>query len=155
SLTLGAGPLSAALGSTTGLSLSGLLSANTSSGTVDSAAVLVPIQGNAYSAVAVLDFGSGTEDEAAGGGGRMPWLSTSYPLGDTSPLTRFVTGHEEALRDYCDSEGARLPEDGEAPPNDPWEEDLFHPRQPSQRPAADSGEDEPLDEDWPEALLPG
>jgi hypothetical protein len=152
--TLSTGLLSAALGSTTGLSLSGLLSPNTSSGTADSAAVLVPIQGNAYSAVAVLDFGSGNEDEAAGGGGRMPWLSTSYPLGDTSPLTRFVTGHEEALRDYRDSEGTRLPEDSETPPNDPWEEDLFHPRQPSQRPATDSGEDEPLDEAWPESLLP-
>jgi hypothetical protein len=152
--TLSLGLLSASLGSTTGLSLTGVLAPNTNSGTADSAAVLVPIQGSAYSAVAILDFGGGNDDEPTGGG-RMPALATSYPLGDTSPLTRFVTGHEEALRDYRDSEGTRLPENGEPAGSDPWEEDLFHPRQPSRPTAPDGEEDEPLDEFCPEALLPG
>ncbi len=34
----------------------------------------------------------------------MPWLSALHPFGDTSPLTRFVIGLDEALRDYRGSE---------------------------------------------------
>ena len=36
----------------------------------------------------------------------MPWLSTLHPFGDTSPLTRFVIGLDEALRDYRGSDEA-------------------------------------------------
>jgi hypothetical protein len=70
-------------------------------------------------------------------------------------LTRFVTGHEEALQQYRDSGGERLPEGGEAPPNDPWEEDPFHRPQPSQPPAGGGDEDEPMEDGPPEAVLPG
>ena len=41
----------------------------------------------------------------------MPWLSAEHPVGDTSPLTRFVIGLDEALRDYRGSEEASLPRD--------------------------------------------
>jgi hypothetical protein len=155
SSTLASGPLSATLGSNAGLALGGLLSSNTSSGTDDSAAVLVPVQGNAYSTVAVLDFGSGTDDEPANGGGRRPEFSASYPLGDTSPSTRFVTGQEEALQQYRDSEAGRLTEGSEAPPNDPWEEDLLDQLQPSRPPVPDGQKDRPPESAPPETRRPG
>lgn len=47
--------------------------------------------------VAVLDFGSQQDDESGDGRGRMPWLSIRYPIGDTSPLARFVIGLDEEL----------------------------------------------------------
>jgi hypothetical protein len=113
----------------------------TSSEGAGNAAVLVPIQGNTYAAVAVLD--SGAQNEEEGGARRQPWLASRHPLGDTSPLMRFVTGHEEALKDYRDSAGARLPLQGEGPAQDRWFEDLFH-RQPiPPPPVPDRKEDQP------------
>ena len=51
----------------------------------------------------ILDFGA-ENDEVGSGEERMPWLSALHPFGDTSPLTRFVIGLDEALRDYRGSE---------------------------------------------------
>jgi hypothetical protein len=86
-------------------------------------------------------------------GQRMPWLSLSLPLGDTSSLTRFITGHEEALQQYLGPKGMDLPERSETLANDPWNEDLFHLPQPSRRPAGDGEQGKPM-EGGPEALLP-
>ena len=61
----------------------------------------------------------------------MPWLSALHPFGDTSPLTRFVIGLDEALRDYRGSEDATSPSGTRAHSNDPWNEDLFHRHLPS------------------------
>ena len=63
-------------------------------------AVLVSVEGNTYLSVPILGFGSENGEEADRGEGRMPWLSTRHPIGDSSPLTRFVIGLDEALRDY-------------------------------------------------------
>ena len=61
----------------------------------------------------------------------MPWLSAVHPFGDTSPLTRFVIGLDEALRDYRGSEESALPRDL-GPSDDPWNEDLFYRHLPAQ-----------------------
>jgi hypothetical protein len=134
----------------TGLSSSG--SAATSSGTAtgNSTAVLVAVQGNNYATVALLDFGSIQDDEPVGR--RMPWLSVRLPLGDNSPLTRFIIGHEEALQQYLGPKKMDLLGDGEIPTGDPWNEDLFHLPQPS-RPAA-GDEARPVEGGEPEARLP-
>jgi hypothetical protein len=47
---------------------------------------------------------------------------------------RFVTGHEEALQHYREAEQARLPEWMGVPEDAVWNEDLFHPRQPTRQP---------------------
>jgi hypothetical protein len=151
----GASPLSAPLGSTTGLSLGAALGHENSPGTTDTTAVLVPIQGNPYSTVAVLDFGSENDDEPGQGSGRMPWLSTSHALGDASPLTRFVTGQEEALREYRGPEQGLLRQGGEAPRHDPWQEDLFHGLQPSRPPLADGNKYKPMEGVPPGAMPSG
>jgi hypothetical protein len=147
-----ASSLSGSLAATTGLSLGVVLGPGTSSGTAESAAVLVAVQGNNYSTVALLDFGSSTDDEAGQGGGRMPWLSTSHALGDTSPLTRFVIGHEEALQQYRDGEEARRVEDSAAPTDDPWNADLFQGMQPFQPPLPAWDENEPMGRTAPESF---
>ena len=63
--------------------------------------------------------------------GRMPWLSAEHPFGDTSPLTRFVIGLDEALRDYRGSEDV-APAASLGPSRDPWNEDLFYRHLPAQ-----------------------
>ncbi len=141
--TVGSAAVTAAVGSTTGLSLSDFSSADAGSRAAGSAAILVPIQGNSYSTVAVLDFGSQRDDDL-GNRAPMPWLSTSYPIGNTSPLTRLVIGQEEALRQYRGSEGA------ETSLADPWREDLFHLR-PRSRPPIGAPQE---DDGSPEARLP-
>jgi hypothetical protein len=134
----------------TGLSSSSAASSSTAAA-VNNAAVLVPVQGNNYATVALLEFGSVHDDEPVGQ--RMPWLSTRLPLGDTSPLTRFIIGHEEALQQYRGTNGIGLPEGGAIPANDPWNEDLFHLRQPS-RPPVGREPGQPMEGDGPEAMLP-
>jgi hypothetical protein len=59
------------------------------------------------------------------GEGRMPWVSAAHPFGDTSALTRFVIGLDEALRDYHGSDESPLPRNA-GRPRDPWDEDLFY-----------------------------
>jgi hypothetical protein len=125
--------LTDSLGATTGLSLAGFLSTNSLVFTTASAAALVSVEGNSYSTVAVLDFGSQQDDDSGDGRGRKPELSTRFPFGSTSPLTRFVIGIEEAILEFA--EDVLFPEDGEAPLNDPWNADLFH-RRPTVRPPA-------------------
>jgi hypothetical protein len=148
SVSVSVGPVTG-LGSSPGLSLGGLLAPGTGSGTAEGA-VLVAVQGNTYTTVAVLDFGSGGDDE--GSGGRLPGLSSRYAIGDTSPLTRFVTGQEEALREYRGSEAAR-PEESDAA-TDPWAQDLFQRLQPPPSPARAGDADQPRESGLPEALLP-
>ena len=57
---------------------------------------------------------------------RMPSLSGMYPFGDTSPLTRFVIGLDEALRGYRGDAETPLSR-GAGRSSDPWNEDLFFP----------------------------
>jgi hypothetical protein len=54
----------------------------------------------------------------------MPWLSGKYNFGDTSALTRFVTGLDEAVEDYRGPDDAP-PSQGTDAVRDPWSEDLF------------------------------
>jgi hypothetical protein len=132
-------------GVTAGLGLGGIGQTGPGSG---GGAVLVPVQGNAYATVALLDFGSGDDDDQPDDGSRrMPWLSARYPLGDTSPLTRFVIGLEEAIREYRGAGPAPLKDGDLVPGNDPWREDLFF-RRPPLRPPVEQDEE-------PEARLPG
>ena len=129
-VTSGSSFLSAA----NGLSLTAYASSDNGNGAWSTAS-LVAIQGSSYSAVALLDFGSQNDDDPGQGGERKPWLSMSHAFGDTSPLTRFVIGQEEALRQYRAEGGTLLPEDGsDAAGNDPWSEDLFQRSPPSPPP---------------------
>jgi hypothetical protein len=148
--TLGSTPTSATSSSTNGSSTGSATS--TTLATADNDSILVAIQGNKYATVALLDFGSGQDDEPAPK--RMPSLSTKLPIGDTNPLTRLVTGQDEALEQYRGSQEKRLREDGETPQNDAWREDLFHRVRPT-RPVVPGGDaDKPMGESDPEALLP-
>ena len=103
--------------------------------------------------VPILGFGSENGEEVDNGEGRMPWLSTLHPFGDTSPLTRFVIGLDEALRDYRGSEEAPLLRNP-GPSNDPWSEDLFYRHLPVQPPVLGQEKDDPTEGGSPEAMLP-
>jgi hypothetical protein len=84
----------------------------------------------------------------------MPWLSAEYSFGDTSPLTRFVMGLDEALRDYRGSEESPLPRDlGSS--RDPWNEDLFYRRLPVQSRGSGPENDNPRKAGHPNAMQPG
>jgi hypothetical protein len=138
---------------TVGLSLGGFTSLGntTSRGTGD--ALLVSVEGNTYLSVPILDFGSESEKESDDPQGRMPWLSTHHPFGDTSPLTRFVIGLDEALRDYPGSEEEPLLRNfGRS--HDPWNEDLFYHRLPVQPRALDQQKNEPKEGGNSKAMLP-
>jgi hypothetical protein len=139
----------AALGTTTGTSLGGVLgyAGNETAGS----AVLVGIQGNTYATVAILDFGSHHEEELSGT--RQPGMGSRYPLGEVSPLMRFVTGQEEAMQQYRDAQGTRLPQPGDGPGHDPWNEDLFHWREPVRPPVHNRQEGKPMEEGRSEARL--
>jgi hypothetical protein len=141
------------LGGTIGLSLASFLSTNSLVFSTASAAALVSVEGNSYSTVAVLDFGSQQDDESGDGRGRRPELSTRFPFGSTSPLTRFVIGIEEAILEFA--EDVLLPEDGEAPLNDPWNADLFHPRKPKRPPTRDTKQEPPTEAPKTEAPSEG
>ena len=95
SASANSGAVSVSTGTTAGLSLGNLSSLGNSLGKGTTDAVLVSIEGNTYLSVPVLGIGSENAEEAGAGEGRMPWLSTMLPFGDTSPLTRFVIGIDE------------------------------------------------------------
>ncbi len=81
----------------------------------------------------------------------MPWLSTLHPIGDTSPLTRFVIGLDEALKAYPGTaEDPLLKSSGPFP--DPWSEDLFYPHLPVQPPVLGPGTDSPREAGSPQAV---
>ena len=129
SATTGTGTLSGNVSFTTvGLSLGSFSSGADGSSKGTTGAVLSAVEGNTYFSVPVLDFGA-EGDDAGAGEGRMPWLATMHAIGDTSPLTRFVIGLDEAVRDYT---GSRTEPglEGEVSSNDPWSEDLFHKHNP-------------------------
>ena len=109
---------------TVGLSLGTFSSLGNRLGPGDAATVLVPVEGNTYQSVPILEFGSGGDAEEGGAEARRPWLSGKYNFGDTSALTRFVTGLDEALEDYRGRDDAS-PSRGTDAVRDPWSEDLF------------------------------
>ena len=117
-----------------GLSATGLLLRDNNLGQREGAALLVPINGNKYSAVPLLDFGAQADSGPISGVRRKPWLSTTDAIVKPSPLSRFVSGQEDAWRQYRESAKAALPADGEASQLDPWYVDLFHRHQASRPP---------------------
>jgi hypothetical protein len=134
----------------------GTFSSDTSAGAAATVA-LVGIQGSTYSTVAVLDFGSQVDDPTGTGSARNPAVATSRSFGDTSPLMQFVTGQDEALRQYRTTVQTSIPENTQL--HDPWQEDLFH-RQSGIRPLPrieaknqEEGEDAPYDTDTNEIGL--
>jgi hypothetical protein len=120
---------SVAATTTVGLSLGTFSSQGNSLVQRDAAAVLVPVEGNTYLSVPILEFGAAADEEEGGGKARMPWLSSEYSFGDTSQLTRFVIGLDEALKDYRGLDDAP-PSRGADGVRDPWSEDLFFPHLP-------------------------
>ena len=124
SASTSSGAVAAVATSSMGLSLGNFSSLGNGSARSDASAVLVPVQGNTYLSVPILDFGSGGDEEQGDGALRMPRLSGMYTFGDTSPLTRFVIGLDEALANIAVGMKRRR---GELRPfNDLWSEDLFH-----------------------------
>jgi hypothetical protein len=121
---------SSSVSTSVGLSLGMFSSVGLAAARGSTGALLVAVEGNTYFSVPLLDFGQDASDEGAGETGRMPWLSTLFPVGDTSPLTRFVIGLDEALKDYRGVDDALRP-GGSAPARDPWREDLFHHHNPA------------------------
>jgi hypothetical protein len=127
SASTSSGAVSAIATSSMGLSLGSFSSLGNGSTNDDAAALLVSVQGNSYLSVPILDFGSGNENEADDAAQRMPRLSGMHSFGDTSSLTRFVIGLDEALREYGSNDEATRSEDFERF-DDLWNEDLFRPR---------------------------
>jgi hypothetical protein len=122
---------SVAAATTVGLSLGTFSSLGKSSELGNAAAVLVAVEGNTYLNVPILEFGSVGDGEEGAGESRMPELSRKYNFGDTSPLTRFVIGLDEALEDYRGLDGS-FGSRGTGAVHDPWGEDLFIPHLPVQ-----------------------
>jgi hypothetical protein len=120
---------SAATTTTVGLSLGTFSSLARRSTNGGGGAILVPVEGNTYLSVPILDTGTQSDAEETGAGGRMPWLSGRYKVGDASELTRFVIGLDAALEAYRGSEEEPvIPGSGRL--RDPWREDLFQPHPP-------------------------
>jgi len=113
--------------------------------------LLVSVEGNTYLSVPVLGFGAAS-DEAGNSEERMPWLSAEHPIGDNSPLTRFLMGLDEALRDYRGWEES-LPSRSLGPSRDPWNEDLFYRHLPAQPRVLAPEKDGPKELREPAALL--
>jgi hypothetical protein len=147
------GSLSATATSAVGLSLGNFSALGNGSATGPGEALLVSVEGNTYLSVPILGFGSEMEEDAGSGEGGMPWLSALHPIGDTSPLTRFVMGLDEALRDYRGSEEAP-PLRNPGPSHDPWNEDLFFRHLPVQPPVLGQEQDDLTEGGGPEAMLP-
>ena len=78
---------------------------------------------------------------------------TLHPFGDTSPLTRFVIGLDEALRDYRGAEEAPLLRNPRLS-HDPWNEDLFYRHLPVQPPVLGQEKDDPIEVGSPEVMPP-
>jgi hypothetical protein len=123
------GAVSVSATSAVGLSLGTFSSLGSGSAKGASDAVLVSVEGNTYVSVPILDFGAEHGADAGSEEGRMPWLSSLHPVGDASPLNRYVIGLDEALRDYRGWDELPVPGSTEAL-HDPWNEDLFRPRLP-------------------------
>ena len=138
---------------TVGLSLGTFSSLSSGSSRGNGGAVLVPVEGNTYMNVPILEFGSENEAGAGSDEERMPWLSTRHPIGDTSPLMRFVIGLDAALKDYPGTNGDPLLLRSGAFP-DPWSEDLFFPHLPVQPPVLVPNRDAPKGIDNPPAVRP-
>ena len=153
SASTSSGSVSATAISTVGISLGTFSSLGNgpTKGTGD--AVLVSVEGNTYMSVPILGFGSENEEEADHGEGRMPWLSTLHPFGDTSPLTRFIIGLDEALRDYRGLEEAPLLR-SPGLSKDPWNEDLFYRHLPVQPQVPGQEKDDLREGGSPEAMRP-
>jgi hypothetical protein len=123
---------SVAATATIGLSLGTFSSLGNGLDRRNASAVLVPVEGNTYLSVPILEFGSAGDEEEGAGEARMPWLSSKHSFGDRSPLTRFVTGLDEALEGYHGSDDASGPRERNAV-HDPWREHLFFPQLPVRR----------------------
>jgi hypothetical protein len=83
----------------------------------------------------------------------MPWLSALNSFGDTSALTRFVIGLDEALRDYRGSDEAPLLRNPGLS-KDPWNEDLFYRHLPVLPPVLGQEKDDSTEGGSPGAMLP-
>ena len=123
STSTSSGALSVTATSSVGLSLGGFSSLKSSSSSGNEEALLVSVEGNTYLSVPVLGFGA-ENDEVGNGDRRMPWLAAEHPVGDTSPLSRFLIGLDEALRNYRGTDDATLPR-STGRSDDIWNEDLF------------------------------
>jgi hypothetical protein len=132
----------AAAGGAPGLSLGAVVtSVATSATNASNAADLVAVQGNTYATVALLGLASPASDEPAPA--RRPDLANRLPLGETTPLSRFVSGQADAVRQF------RSAAIDEPPPADPWRDDLFQrplSRTPVPEPPAPGQEEELEDE---------
>jgi hypothetical protein len=133
--------VSVTISATVGLSLGTFSSLGNSSTRENSGTLLVPVEGNTYLSVPILDFWSGNNEEGEREE-RMPALSAKYNFGDTSPLTRFIIGLDEALRSYRGSDEEPLSR-GVASVRDPWSEDLFRLHLPVEPPATGRQPDGP------------
>ncbi len=153
SASTSSGALSATATGATGLSLGGFSSLGNRATKETGEAVLVSVEGNTYLSVPILNFGSENGEEGGMGEGRLPWLSIAHPFGDTSALTRFVIGLDEALRDYHGSEEAPLPRNA-GRSHDPWDEDLFYQHLPVGPRDSDQQTDGPIKAGSPAAMLP-
>jgi FG-GAP-like repeat len=115
--------LSVTATSSVGLSLGGFSSLKSSSSNGNEEALLVAVEGNTYLSVPVLGFGA-ENDEVGNGIERMPWLAAEHPVGGASPLSRFLIGLDEALRNYRGTDDVASPR-GSGHADDAWNEDLF------------------------------
>jgi hypothetical protein len=149
SASAGSNSASVAATTTVGLSLGMFSSLGNSLERGTAGAVLVPVAGNTYLSVPILEFGSAGDEQEGSGEARMPWLSGRHSFGDISPLSRFVTGLDEALEDYLGRDEA-LPGPGIGAVRDPWSEDLFVPH----LPVGPRGTGAPQDERVPAGLGP-
>ncbi len=120
--------VTASTATTVGLSLGGFSSLGNGTSQETGGTILVPVEGNTYVSVPILDSGPGADGGDADGP-RMPWLSGMHSFGDKSDLTRFVIGLDEALEDYRGSEGPPVMQ-GPGPSDDPWRKDILQPRLP-------------------------
>jgi hypothetical protein len=152
SASTSSGALSATATSAAGLSLGGFSSLKGGSSGGTGEALLVAVEGNTYLSVPILGFGA-ENDEVGTGEERMPWLSAEHPVGDTSPLTKFVIGLDEALRGYRGSEES-LPLRNLGSSHDPWNEDLFFRHLPAQPRALGPQNDDPRELRDPRAMRP-
>ena len=152
SASTSSGALSATATSTVGLSLGGYSSLKRGSSKGTGEALLVSVEGNTYLSVPILGFGA-ENDEVGNGAERMPWLSAEHPFGDTSPLTRFVMGLDEALRNYRGSEEVPPPRNFGSS-RDPWNEDLFYRHLPVQPLVPGPQQDDTVPDVHPNAMRP-
>jgi hypothetical protein len=106
------------------------------------------VEGNSYSAIPLLDFGSLRDEDEGDGRERRPWLSMRLPIGEASPLTRFITGLGEIIDKYLlDTEALQQDDAGESLEEDPWDEDLFFPPPLDLPSAEDFDQDEELQDE--------